>query len=100
MTVSMKIQPTCIRYPVVVRPDKCTDGTFAYLAEIPDLPGCMSHGVTLAEALQNIEEAKSAYLETLTERGLDIPLPKPEPAYTAVVWEIIPARKPTRSPAA
>lgn len=49
----------------VVREDQATDGSRVYLAEIPDLPGCMAHGETEEEALQNVEEAAELYLEAL-----------------------------------
>jgi len=39
-----------------------------YVAYIPELPGCHTQGETKEEALQNIQEAKDAYLETLKGR--------------------------------
>lgn len=48
-----------------------------FTVEVPDLPGCISEGDTLAEAEKNIQEAIGLYLETLEERG--IPLPEREP---------------------
>jgi predicted RNase H-like HicB family nuclease len=47
------------------------DGYF--IAEVPSLPGCVSQGKTRAEALVNIEEAISLYLEVLQDRGEPIP---------------------------
>jgi len=41
-----------------------TDGFFAYC---PDLPGCHSQGDTFEEALANIREAATLYLETLDD---------------------------------
>jgi predicted RNase H-like HicB family nuclease len=43
------------------------------IAEVPSLPGCVSQGKTRAEALVNIEEAISLYLEVLQDRGEPIP---------------------------
>jgi predicted RNase H-like HicB family nuclease len=49
-------------------------GEDGYLvAEVPSLPGCVSQGKTRAEALVNIEEAISLYLEVLQDRGEPIP---------------------------
>lgn len=48
----------------------------AYLAEVPELPGCMSDGETPVKALQNVEVAISEWLETATELGREIPEPK------------------------
>jgi predicted RNase H-like HicB family nuclease len=46
-----------------------------YVAEIPDLPGCMAHGSTYSEALANIEEASTLWLTTAQELGRAIPEP-------------------------
>ncbi len=51
-----------------------TDNIF--IAEIPDLPGCIAHGKTPIEALQNVGEAIELWLETATEFGDEIPQPK------------------------
>jgi len=53
------------RLTTVVIPEEATDGTLVYRAEIPELPGCMSHGDTEEEALQNLQEALDLYLETV-----------------------------------
>ena len=47
------------------------DGYF--VAEVPSLPGCVSQGKTRAEALANIEETISLYIEVLHDRGEPIP---------------------------
>ncbi len=62
-------------YDVVVIPEECTDGTLCYRAEHPQLSGCMSHGSTPEDALRNLIEAKRLYIETLYEKGLEVPLP-------------------------
>ncbi len=46
-----------------------------YVIEIPDLPGCLSQGETIEEAIANIEDAKKCWLETSLENGIDIPEP-------------------------
>ena len=56
------------RYTIIVTPE---DG--AYVVSVPTLPGCHSVGDTLAEAIQNAQEAIALYLETLMERGEPIP---------------------------
>ncbi len=50
-----------MKYRVFIEQDE--DGVF--VAEVPALPGCISQGNTRKEALQNIQEAISAYLESL-----------------------------------
>ena len=54
---------------VLIVQDEATDGGSVVRAEIPDLPGCMSHGETPEEALQNLEEAFALYAEVLAEQG-------------------------------
>jgi predicted RNase H-like HicB family nuclease len=47
-----------------------------YIAEAPELPGCMAHGNTQELALANIKEAIQLWLDTATECGDSIPEPK------------------------
>lgn len=35
-----------------------------YVADVPELPGCMSQGKTIEQALKNVREAILLYLET------------------------------------
>ena len=48
----------------------------AYLAEIPELPGCMCDGGTYEEALRNIQIIISEWVEIAKELGREIPEPK------------------------
>ena len=43
-----------------------------YTVTIPSLPGCISEGDTFEEALENIKEAASLYLEVMRRRKEDI----------------------------
>jgi predicted RNase H-like HicB family nuclease len=47
-----------------------------YIAEVPELPGCMAHGTTHFEALKNLQDAITLWLETAKENNLSIPEPK------------------------
>ncbi len=60
-------------YKILVEPDVRT-GTNqpCYTALIPTL-GVASDGNTIEEAIENVKEAGSLYLETLVEDGLGIP---------------------------
>jgi len=51
-----------------------------YIADIPDLEACSAFGRTPAEALAQVEIAKSAWLETARAEGKLIPRPKYRPA--------------------
>jgi len=48
----------------------------AYIAEVPELPGCMSDGETYEEALKNIQIIISEWIDTAKELGREIPEPK------------------------
>lgn len=48
----------------------------AYIAEVPELAGCMADGPTAAEALRNAEQIIKEWIETALELGRDIPEPK------------------------
>jgi predicted RNase H-like HicB family nuclease len=48
----------------------------AFVAEVPELPGCMAHGPTQDEALSNIREAMDLWIETAKEFGDTIPAAK------------------------
>jgi len=48
----------------------------AYVAEIPELPGCMADGKTYVEALKNAQVVISEWIETARSLGREIPSPK------------------------
>jgi predicted RNase H-like HicB family nuclease len=47
-----------------------------YIAEVPELPGCMAHGDTQESALKNINRAIELWIDTAKEYGDPIPEPK------------------------
>ncbi len=63
-----------VTYPIIIRPLTKEEGS-GYLAEFPDLPGCMADGDTPEKALHEAEDALQAWLATAKEFG--DPLPKP-----------------------
>ncbi|MEM8601850.1 MAG: type II toxin-antitoxin system HicB family antitoxin [Bacteroidota bacterium] len=48
----------------------------AFIAEVPELPGCMADGATYAEAVANAEVVIREWIETAQELGRSIPEPK------------------------
>ena len=48
----------------------------AFIAEVPELPGCAAHGSTQEAALANAQEAIGLWLVTAREYGDPIPEPK------------------------
>ena len=47
-----------------------------YLAEVPELSGCMADGETLAELMENVQVVIQEWIDRATELGWDIPEPK------------------------
>jgi len=48
----------------------------AYIAEVPELPGCMADGPSYKEVLENITQIIEEWIETAKELGRKIPEPK------------------------
>ena len=48
----------------------------AFIAEVPELPGCAAHGGTQAAALANVQDAIRLWIDTANEFGDPIPEPK------------------------
>ena len=47
-----------------------------YIAEVPELPGCMADGETLEDTLSMVQEVMRLWIETCEEDGLPVPQPK------------------------
>ena len=64
---------TTIKYEVIIywsKEDK------AFVAEVPELPGCMADGATYQQALENVEVVAQEWIETAKQKGRSIPKPK------------------------
>lgn len=48
----------------------------AFIAEVPELPGCMAHGDTQEDALANIKIAMRLWVDTAREFGDPVPEPR------------------------
>ena len=62
------------RYRIALRPLSAADGN-AWLAEVPELPGCMSDGETPQEAVDNVMDAIACWIEAAEEDGRPVPAP-------------------------
>lgn len=71
--IQVLLKSSSLEYQKELHTERLKDGTLVYVAEIPGLPGCMTHGVTEAEALANLEDAKIEYLSALEEFGISGP---------------------------
>ncbi len=50
----------------------------AFIAAVPELPGCMAHGDDQETALRNINDAVQFWIDTAREMGHSVPEPKGE----------------------
>ena len=66
-------------YRITIRPLSKDEGG-GYLAEYPEIPGCMSDGETIEEAIANGREALRDCLEVFKESGRKAPIPGVEAA--------------------
>ena len=48
----------------------------AFIAEVPELPGCAADGASYLEAMANLERVIDEWIETAQEMGRTIPEPK------------------------
>lgn len=68
-----------MRYAIVI--EKAEGNLSAY---VPDLPGCVATGATVAEVEEEIREAISFHLEGMREDGVTPPLPESQVEYVEV----------------
>ena len=66
------------KYEVIVY---WSDEDDAYIAEVPELPGCMADGSSYEEAVRNAQTMIAEWIETAQELGREIPKPKGKLAY-------------------
>jgi predicted RNase H-like HicB family nuclease len=62
-----------IRYEIIIYWSQEDE---AFIAEVPELAGCMADGLTYQEALSNAEIIIQEWIETAQELGRPIPQPK------------------------
>ena len=63
-----------LEYPFNISALSAEEGG-GYLIEFPDLPGCISDGETIDEAIANGRDAIFCWIETAKQHGDEIPLP-------------------------
>jgi len=62
-----------IRYAIILYWSRDDE---AFIAEVPELPGCAADGATYGEALANAETVVREWIETARELGRPIPAPR------------------------
>jgi antitoxin HicB len=78
------VTPTSMRYTVVLIPTEY-EHEAAYTVRVPALPGCITEGDSVEEALANAKEAIEGHLLSLRRRGLSIPQETGKYAYEVEV---------------
>lgn len=63
------------KYEVIIYWSNADD---VFVAEVPELPGCIAHGETQEVALKNVNDAIGLWVDTAREFGDRIPEPKGE----------------------
>ena len=61
------------RYEIIIF---WSDEDRAFVADVPELPGCMAHGASHEEALDNAQEAILLWVDTARELGRPVPEPR------------------------
>jgi predicted RNase H-like HicB family nuclease len=61
------------RYEVIIF---WSDEDQAFIADVPELPGCMAHGTSHSDALEHAQEAIQLWIAAAEEDGRAIPQPK------------------------
>jgi predicted RNase H-like HicB family nuclease len=69
---------TMIKYEVILY---WSEEDQAFIAEVPELPGCMADGESYQKALANVELVAKEWIETARELGRKIPKPKGKLVY-------------------
>ena len=67
------INKTMSKYEIIIY---WSDIDNSFIAEVPELAGCIADGKTYAEALQNAEVIISEWIETAQSLGREIPVPQ------------------------
>lgn len=63
------------KYEIIIH---WSDDDDAFVADVPELPGCMAHGADQETALRNVKDAMDFWLDRANELGRSIPQPKGE----------------------
>lgn len=62
-------------YVVTVAKEVDADGQPVFLALHPELDGCLAHGKTIRDAIENLKEARIDYIQVLLLSGQPVPMP-------------------------
>lgn len=63
-------------YAIELVQDRDEDGAYGWVAEVEELPGCISQGATPEEAVSRIKDAMEGWISVALEDGTEIPQPR------------------------
>ncbi len=70
-------------YTILVMRDETTSGQPIFVAYTPELEGCIAQGASPEEAVNNLQGARTDFIESLLEDGLQVPEPQSMPTTTS-----------------
>ena len=62
-----------MKYEVIIY---WSEADAAFLAKVPELPGCMADGPTKAAALEAVEQIAREWMQTARDLGREVPEPR------------------------
>jgi antitoxin HicB len=74
-----------LQYPITLRPLAKDEGG-GWLAEFPDLPGCVADGATPEEAMKEAADAMRSWIKTAKAHGDAVPAPSPSAGRFSGRW--------------
>lgn len=69
-------------YTIEITHDRDEEGNEGFVADVRELPGCMSQGATIEEAAARVRDAMGDWLAIALEDGKEIPEPRSPNAYS------------------
>lgn len=69
-------------YLIQLDHDQDDEGNRGWVAEVVELPGCISQGTTPDEAVDRLRDAYEAWVSVALEDGREIPAPRAELTYS------------------
>lgn len=65
-------------YHIELVRDQDEDGSVGWVAEVEELPGCLSQGITPEDVVRRIRDAMKAWISVALEDGREVPKPREE----------------------
>lgn len=69
-------------YTIAIVHDRDDEGNEGYVAEVKELPGCISQGETIEEAAAHVRDAMADWISVALQDGIEIPEPRDPAAFS------------------